>query len=426
MTDRAVVSHVLRRLTFGPTSAEVDAAATAGLDATVSRLLAPVALPALPPLGADPAGALPKGATREDRIKARQAVAAQVSDLSWWWFTRMTSAAEKLVFFWHGHWATSVQKVRSATLMLTQQQTFRRYGTGDTGPLVRAMLRDPALILWLDGQKNTRAAPNENLARELMELFTLGVGHYSEDDVKAGARVLTGWSVNRAKGTATLLPRRHDPGAVTLLGRTGPLDVDGYADLLVQHPAHRPFLAERLWARYGSDEPAPAATAERMAAAGRSAAAMLTALATDPAFPATAGHLVKQPVEWLAGAVRQLGIAPASLDEKQRKQVLAALKMLGQVPLRPPSVGGWPAGAAWLTTSSAEGRIKSGIALAALAPAAVSALADASTADRLDALAHLLVVDRWTDRTAAALTTAVAEPKRLLALGLATPEYTVH
>jgi uncharacterized protein (DUF1800 family) len=163
-----------------------------------------------------------------------------------------------------------------------------------------------------------------------------------------------------------------------------------------------------------------------MAAAGRSAPAMLTALATDPAFPATAGHLVKQPVEWLAGAVRQLGISPGSLDEKQRKQVLAALKTLGQVPLRPPSVGGWPAGAAWLTTSSAEGRLRSGTALTALAPDAVDTLGSAATADRLDALAHLLVVDRWTDRTAAALKTAAAEPKRLLALGLATPEYTVH
>src|SRR3954452_9910201 len=213
MTDRTVAAHALRRLTFGPTSAEVDAAVTAGLEATVPRLLRPPPVPAAPDLGADPLGALPPGAGRADKIKARQAVARQVPALAWWWFTRMTSpanAAEKLTFFWHGHWATSVQKVRSATLMLAQQQTFRRYGTGDTGPLVRAMLRDPALIVWLDGQKNTRKAPNENLARELMELFTLGVGHYTEDDVKAGARVLTGWQVNRATGTATLLPRRHD------------------------------------------------------------------------------------------------------------------------------------------------------------------------------------------------------------------------
>jgi uncharacterized protein (DUF1800 family) len=430
MTDRRVIAHVLRRMTFGPTTAEVDAAVRAGLEPTVDRLFAPTTAVRLPDLGPDPVAALTKGASRDEKLAARQKAQGQVAQATWWWVSRMAAnggtAAERLTFFWHGHWATSVQKVRSAGLMLKQQQALRTYGTGATGPLVRAMLRDPALIVWLDGQKNTRKAPNENLARELMELFTLGVGNYTEDDVKAGARVLTGWQVNRATGTATLLPRRHDDGPVTLLGHTGPLDVDGYADLLVQHPAHRPFLAQRLWLRYGADEPAPAATARRMAAAGRSASAMLTALATDPGFPATAGHLVKQPVEWLAGAVRQLGIDPAALTEKQRKQVLAGLRQLGQVLLRPPSVGGWPAGAAWLTTSSAEGRIRTGTALAALAPAAVETLAGAGRSDRLDALAHVLVVDRWTDRTAAALATATGEPRRLLALGLATPEYTVH
>jgi uncharacterized protein (DUF1800 family) len=284
------------------------------------------------------------------------------------------------------------------------------------------MLRDPALIVWLDGQRNTRKAPNENLARELMELFTLGVGNYTENDVKAGARVLTGWQVDRAAGTASLVPKRHDDAAVTLLGRTGTFDVDGYADLLVGHPAHVPFLASRIWLRYGSGDPAPEASMGRLVAAGRNATAMLTALGTDPAFPATAGHLVKQPVEWLVGAVRQLGIEPG----KERKPVLSALRTLGQVPFRPPSVGGWPSGAAWLTTSSAQARLRSGQALVALAPKAVDTLTAAAKTDRLDALARLLVVDAWTDRTRAALAGAAGEPRRLLALGLATPEYTVH
>jgi uncharacterized protein (DUF1800 family) len=163
-----------------------------------------------------------------------------------------------------------------------------------------------------------------------------------------------------------------------------------------------------------------------MVGAGRSATAMLTALATDPAFPATAGHLVKQPVEWLVGAVRQLGIDTGTLTGEQRKQVLAGLRTLGQVPLRPPSVGGWPAGAAWLTTSSAGARLRSGQALVALAPHAVETIAATARDERLDALAHLLVVDGWTGRTRSALAGAVGEPRRLLALGLATPEYTVH
>jgi uncharacterized protein (DUF1800 family) len=430
MTDRRVVSHVLRRVTIGPTAAEVDAAARAGLGPTVTRLLAPVAVPELPDLGTDPFGALKKGATRADRQDARKKVTAQVADATWWWVSRLAatggSGAEKLVFFWHGHWATSVQKVRSATLMLGQQQTFRRYGTGPTGPLVRAMLRDPALILWLDGQQNTRKAPNENLGRELMELFTLGAGHYTEDDVKAAAKVLTGWQVDRATGAAKLNPRRHDTAAVTLLGRTGPLDADGFADLLVRHPAHVPFLASRIWLRYGSGDPAPEATTKALVAAGGDATAMLRALSLDPAFPATAGHLVKQPVEWMLGAVRQLGVDAAKLNDKQRKQVLAGMRSLGQVLFRPPSVGGWPAGAAWLTTASAQARLKSGQALTVLAPGAVESLAGAAKGDRLDALARMLVVDGWTDRTSAVLSTAANEPRRLLALGLATPEYTVH
>lgn len=418
MTDRQTVSHLLRRLTFGPTAAEVDAAERAGVDATLTTLLAPAELPDLPDLGPDPMGGLAQGASREERQKARQAVRPQLAAATWWWLTRMAGggAAEKLTFFWHGHWATSAQKVRSAQLMLGQQQTFRKYGAHDTAPLVRAMLRDPALILWLDGQRNTRRAPNENLARELMELFTLGVGHYSEDDVKAGARVLTGWQVDRAAGTARLRPGRHDAEPVTLLGTAGVADVDAYADLLVRHPEHQRFIAGRLWRRYGSTEaPAPAVRS-------RDVTVMLRTLVSDPSFRGTAGTLVKQPVEWMIGAVRQLGIDLAEVPDKQRNGILGGLRALGQVPLRPPSVGGWPAGPAWLTTSSATARLKAGQALAALAPAAVDSL---GRGDRLDTLARMLVVDAWTDRTRAALS-AVKEPQRLLALALATPEYTVH
>jgi uncharacterized protein (DUF1800 family) len=213
---------------------------------------------------------------------------------------------------------------------------------------------------------------------------------------------------------------------VTLLGWTGPADADTLADLLVRHPAHVPFLARRIWARYGSDDPIPPATAQRMAAAGRDVTAMLTALCTDPALPDSAGHLVKQPVEWMAGALRQLGADPGRLTAAQRRTVLGGLRSLGQVPFRPPSVGGWPAGPAWLTTGSAQARLRLGQALAALAPAAVDELAGSARADRIDTLTRLLVVDGWTGRTRAVLDCAAGEPRRLLALGLASPEYAVQ
>jgi uncharacterized protein (DUF1800 family) len=421
MTERQRVSHLLRRLVLGPTTAEVDAAVRAGYDATLQARLRRGAEAEPPDLGPDPTAALGQGATREQRQKARKAQGDQVAELTRWWLTRMTdgSAAEKLTFFWHGHWATSVRKVRSAQLMLRQQQTFRRYGHGDTGPLVRAMLRDPALILWLDGQKNTRKAPNENLAREVMELFTLGVGAYTEDDVKAAARVLTGWQVDRRTGAVRLAPGRHDSRPVTLLGRSGVSDVDSYADVLVRHEAHVPFLARRLWARYASSDTAPAAG---IAAAGRDTTALLTAICRDPAFEATNGTLVKQPIEWLVGALRQLGVATGELNDDEQKKLLNTLRALGQVPLRPPSVGGWPAGAAWLTTSSTLNRLRAGQRLVALAPAAADGL---TGDDRLEALADLLVIDGWTDRTAGALKT-VKNPQKLLAAGLASPEYAIQ
>lgn len=417
MTDRTAASHLLRRLTFGPTAAEVDAATREEPGATVARLLAPAPPPTPPDLGPDPRGALPPKASQEARQAAKEKSTEQITDLLWWWFTRMAtgSAAEKLTFFWHGHWATSVQKVRSAPLMLTQQQTFRRLGTGDTAPLVRAMVRDPALILWLDGHRNTRAAPNENLARELMELFTLGVGAYTEADVKAAARVLTGWRVDRATGRAELDERRHDPGTATLLGGTA-ADVDTLVERLVGHRAHVPFTAGRLWRRYGSTTgPAPAVS-------GRDVTGMLRRLVAADAFAAARGHLVKQPVEWLVGAVRQLGVDLAGLPTKQRRALLGVLRALGQTPLRPPSVGGWPAGDAWLTTSSATARLRAGQLLAGLAPAAVDAL---DGDDRADALARLLVVDGWTDRTRGVLQ-ATRDPRQQLALALASPEYAVH
>jgi uncharacterized protein (DUF1800 family) len=435
MADRQLVAHLLRRATFGPTAAEVDEAESAGFEATLAALLAPASDPvALPALGADPYSVLPPNPGRDAQQKANATARDQVQTLVQWWVGRMATAphqlSEKLVFFWHGHWATSVQKVKSATLMLGQQQTFRQYGRGDFAVLLKAMLRDPALILWLDGQQNTSRAPNENLGRELMELFTLGIGNYTEDDVKAAARALTGWTINKSTLQSSLEARRHDNTAKTILGQTMNFDVDSYADLLVAQPANATFLARRLWFRFASGEEIPDATAARLAAAyrpGRDVTALLGAMFRDEAFPATRSQLVKQPVEWLVGALRQLRIDPSSMAADKRKQlVLAGLDGLGQVPLQPPSVGGWPADAAWLTTSSLQVRLRLGVGLAAAAAQSVlDPLATGTPEGKLDALARLLVVDAWTDRTRAALTPAAGNPRNLLAVGLASPEYTV-
>jgi uncharacterized protein (DUF1800 family) len=439
MADRRIVAHLLRRATFGPTAREVDAAEAGGPAATLARLLTPgvpdagAAAAPVPRLGPDPYAGLTRASTREERQRANQRRREQVQELTRWWFGRMVAAehqlTEKMVFFWHGHWATSVRKVRSAPLMLGQLQTFRRAGRGDFAGLVKAMLRDPALILWLDGQRNTRRAPNENLARELMELFTLGIGAYTEDDIRAGARALTGWTVDRRTGTVSLVRNRHDPGMKTILGRTAAFGADSYADLLVRQPAHPVFLARRLWFRFGSGLPMPADTERRLVAAygpGRDVDGLLRALFREVAFGSTGGQLVKQPVEWAVGAMRQLGVDPARLSGERQRALLGGLAGLGQIPLRPPSVGGWPAGAAWLTTSSTQARMRLATGLAAWAdPAVLDSLGAAAVDARLAALARILVVDAWTDRTRAALAQASGDPHRLLAVGLASPEYTV-
>jgi uncharacterized protein (DUF1800 family) len=435
MATRAQLAHLLRRATFGPRADEVDAAERAGFDATLTNLLAPtspdtgaVGTP-VPSFGADPLAALPKGADRSARQRAQTDLRNQVQRGVLWWLDRMVAAehqfTEKLVFFWHGHWATSVEKVRSAVQLLRQQQTFRDLGYGDFGPFLKAMLRDPALIIWLDGQQNTAKAPNENLARESMELFTLGIGHYTEADVRAAARALTGWQVQRGELTATFNPRRHDGADKTILGQTGPYDTDGYADLLLAHDAQPAFLAGRLWSRFASGDPMPADTGDRLAGAyrpGHSVPALVRALFTDPAFAATPGQLVKQPVEWVVGALRQLGIRPAQLPADAQTQLVRGLTALGQTLFAPPSVGGWPTGAAWLSTSGTEHRIQLAMALAGHAPTPVL---DALSAAGVDGLARLLVIDGFTGRTRTVLASAGRDPKKLLAYGLASPEYAV-
>jgi uncharacterized protein (DUF1800 family) len=415
MADRKAVAHLLRRATFGPTAEEVDAAEKAGYDATLTALFdtsrpdagaAKTPLPKLTPIA--------QGTTREEKQKANQARNQQVRTVVTWWLDRMALAEhqlhEKLTFFWHGHWATSVQKVKSAALMLQYQQTLFSTALGDREVQLKAMLRDTALIIWLDGEKNTAKAPNENLGRELMELFTLGIGHYTEDDVKAAARALTGWQVDRTTGKARFNPKRHDDKPKTILDRTANFDADGLADILLAQPANAQFIAERLWFRYAGGKKAPADATQHA-----DTKSMLKAIFASEEFRQTQGQLVKQPVEWLVGAHRQLGTRPSDLP--------SPLNQLGQQPLQPPSVGGWPADAAWLTTSATHVRLRAAQQLAGKAN--VDRLTAVPAAQRIDALARLLVVDAFTARTTEVLKTVANDPRKLLALGLASPEYAV-
>ncbi|SCF33515.1 Uncharacterized conserved protein, DUF1800 family [Micromonospora viridifaciens] len=417
------VALLLRRAGFGPTAAELAAAAKVGYAATVMALTAPrgpdigaTSAPA-PQLGPDPYAVTPNP-TPARRAAADKVREEQTEQLTRWWLDRLTvanhQAVEKLLFFWHGHWATSIRKVKSPQLMLTQHQTLRH--APNFAEMARRMVVDPALVHWLDGQLNTREAPNENLARELCELFLLGIGRYTEADVKAAGRALTGWRLD-LRAERTVLDRdAHDAGSKVILGVRDRFTARGLVDLLLRQPACAEFIATRLWFRYASStEPIPGATRDRMVAAFPAPMAMLRALFTDDAFRATHGTMVKQPVEWMVGAMRQLGLRPADFPREMFIQLCDGLGGLGQRPFAPPSVGGWPAGAAWLTSAAARlklslaGKLASQLELGRLTPEDVAAM---------------LCVDRWTNRTYAVLR-KVDNPRMLLTMGLVSPEYAV-
>ena len=334
---------------------------------------------------------------------------------------------ERLVWFWHGHFATSVQKVRQAELMVNQNESLRYAATARFPDLATSMVVDPAMLIWLDGNDNTAAAPNENLSREFMELFLLGRGNYAEADVQEAARALSGWRVNRATGLARLDPARHDDRPATILGRTASFDAFTFVGQVLATPASPRFVIGRLWFRLVSSTPPdePTMAALLQAWGPRSdIRATLAAMAAQPAFRDPASALVKQPAEWAVGLLRALGVTMSALPQRQQRRLLAGLLGMGQLPFRPPSVGGWPAGGAWLTTSAALSRLES--AQAVVAAAALPAeLTAAPAAQRAEALRRLLGVDAWSARTAQAIEQVADDPPTALVVAACSPEYVV-
>ncbi|TWD79971.1 uncharacterized protein (DUF1800 family) [Kribbella amoyensis] len=421
ISERAAVRRLHDRLGFGP----VAGAADQGFDTTVERLLTG-ADPKVPP----PPGLTPPEQPKKDDQAGKKAAAkqraAQELRLTAWWLDRMVtgqSATERLTWFWHGHFATSGQKVRSAQLMWRQNETFRTHALGKFGDLAQAVVVDPAMIRWLDGNDNRKGSPNENLAREFLELFTLGIGHYTEVDVFQGARCLTGWVVRRDAAEARFVKARYDAETKTLFGKAGAFDAHGFVGQALAQSASAPFVIGRLWFRLVSPTPPSAETLRRLVAtygAERDVRAVLRAMVAEPAFTDSASALVKQPVEWAVGLLRALKIQPARLDEKTRVRLIAGLRGLGQVPFRPPSVGGWPAGASWLTTSAGVARLQVAQLLARKAD--LAAIEDAK--DKAAAVQTVLGVDGWSDRTRSAFT-GLSDPAQLTAIAACAPEYVV-
>lgn len=425
------VRRLLQRVGLGPRRDELDAARAAGFDATLAGLLTVPGRDAGAAMTPPPVLPPPERRARKNdpgaRKEQRREAMAQSRRLGVWWLDRMAAAdepfPERMAWFWHGHFATSARKVRHPQLMSAQNETLRRLGRGDFRALAQAMIVDPAMLVWLDGRGNRVGSPNENLAREFMELFTLGVGNYLEDDVRQAARALTGWRIDLPTGTARLDPAAHDAEPKTVLGTTANYDASGLADLLVTQPASPRFLAGRVWRRFVSDAPPDPATLDALVAAygpAHDITAVVRAAVTSPAFRSASSVLVRQPVEWLVGALRALRL-PAS---RVKPAALAGgLRDLGQTPFFPPSVGGWPAGLPWLSTAAALARVRTARALTGVAD--LSPVADMPAPGRVEATAALLGLPGFTARTADALAPLAGHPPDLVAAALSCPENTV-
>jgi uncharacterized protein (DUF1800 family) len=439
LAESAAVRRLHDRLEFGLGGAGLAASQAKGFDAAAARLLAPDTAdtgaaatppPDLPhrPRPAKGDGARPDPAVRKAwRRETRQQLAA----LTLWWLDRMVAAerpaVERLTWFWHGHFATSAKKVKFPGLMLAQNETFRRHALGSFTPLASAMIVDPALLLWLDGNRNTAAAPNENLSREFLELFALGHGTYTEVDVREAARALTGWKINRQSGAAALRPRQHDDGPKQILGVTGDVGADTLVPLLLDQPASAAFVVRRLWFRLVAATPPDAAALDRLTTAyggQRDVRALLAATVREPAFHDQASSLVKQPVEWAVGLMRVLGVRPSGLEPRAQKKLAVTLRGMGQVPFLPPSVGGWPAGGAWLTTAAALSRVEAARLLATAAPLPAE-LGRTSVRNRPEAVRRLLGVDRFSPRSLAAIAAVADRPPLAVAVAACAPEYVV-
>lgn len=426
---RLETSRLFHRFGFGPRPGEYARAIEDGVGVTRTRYLtlpsvdlgaASVKEPEITDLGKRPV------ANSARVVPFAIAQRYQSEQLVLWWLDRMALSdhglTERMVWFWHGHWATSIQKLNYPLPMFNQNKLLRVNSFGGFNTMVKAMLNDGALQFWLDGQDNTVKAPNENLGRELMELFVLGVNRYSEGDVKAISRALTGYQVVRNSGSVSINQKRKDYNPVTLLGTTNVFTGDSLADFLVGRNDCATFIAERLWYRFiSSTQDMPADFSAKEAFTSRNIYSAVQAMAADSTMQDPKNEMVKSPVEWFISAARALELTPSQLATPGK--LIGFLDKLGQVPFSPPNVGGWPAGAAWLSSASAQFRIS--FATWLVKQSNLNGLTSIPIESRLLQSADWLGVPEWSARTQSALRSSLNNPAQFAVLALCSPEYIV-
>lgn len=355
----ARVKHLHRRAAFAATWLELQRDLQDGAEGSVNRLLEGTARSYGQRDDFDSmARIIGESAAHSDDEKRLQA---------WWLFRCMFTPdplQEKLTLMWHNHFATSNLKVQDLQLMYRQNEIFRQNSRAPFGEILRAVLQDPAMLVWLDAHSNRQGHANENLARELMELFTLGIGNFNESDVKDAARALTGWSIKA--GEVKFRPEFHDPDIKTVLGRTATLDAHSLTDLLLKHEASSSRLAWRLCDLLMGEQIVSEGALEELACGLRDHEldigwAVTIILRSELFFSdANIGSRVSAPVEHIVSCIRSLEM----LDKPPSTLILADwCSRMGQELFRPPNVGGWPGGRSWLNSRTIVGRANFGAVL---------------------------------------------------------------
>jgi uncharacterized protein (DUF1800 family) len=367
--NEQTAAHLLNRAAFGATPAEIEATRRKGLAAAVHQLvdLSSDAAKVPPPAWAHPRNIreLRMGMRaakdnpeqqKEKRREIRQMEGEEILDLRHWWLDRMMNGPapllEKMTLFWHGHFATGIQKVKDAYWMWLQNDALRRNALGNFAALVKIISRDPAMMIYLDLPQSRREHPNENWARELMELFTVGIGNYSEQDVREAARAFTGYRLDLTTQQFRFARVQQDRGPKTFLGRTGPFDGDDIIDTLVRQPACAQFIGRKLWRFFVEDEPAEAIVdliASRIRAHNFETRPVLREIFTSEEFysPRVLRTQIKSPVQFVIQTSR-------ILETKLPSPIVAqnAMRQMGQILFAPPNVKGWDGGKAWISTST--------------------------------------------------------------------------
>ena len=357
--------HLLVRTGFTPTQAEVDQLVGKSAQRAIADIVAAavVAKPKYPPpnfVNQRPEAPPGQLKTVEERQAYRRQQMAEGLDMKAWWVREMletpTPLFERMVLFWHNHFATSLQKVDRSLGMWRQQQLFRSQALGSFAVMLHGVSRDPAMLVYLDAANSRREAPNENFAREVMELFSLGEatqgGGYTEQDIKEVARAFTGWSVERDDFTFKYRGGAHDVFSKTILGKTGLMDGDDALDLMLAQPACGEFIVGKLWKEFVSPTPVPSEVkriAKRFQESNYNIGVALAELLSTDTFWADSnrGSLIKSPVDLVVGTIRQFAFSYSDV-----MPFVLKTSQLGQNLLMPPNVKGWPGHTHWINATT--------------------------------------------------------------------------